>query len=158
MGRRIFDCAAGLSAALLVFAVLLGLVGSQLNPWDHYVSCHQRLHFGVWGRGGLHTVLVIFNDAGYGPYRGSLIQVVLDDGQAYPKLISERGYDAPGIYYRFFHFPDGTILWTLMLSVWYFMAGASIVPLIWGVMNRGRFAVGGSQPPRSPATSSSPVA
>ena len=96
-----------------------------LNPWDHYVSFSPSFHVGVWGR-WLDLRLVFFNEAGYGPYRGSIID--LEGASPFDRKIFVG--DTWGVYYRYFHYRTGETLWTLMVSVWYPLAIFALAPAI----------------------------
>jgi len=83
-----------------------------LNPWDHRISVRDDFHVGLW-----RTRVVFFNDAEYGPYRGSIIGLVDSDGNVYPPLECEIKWgDSLGVYFRYFLRADST-LWTLMVSL-----------------------------------------
>ena len=74
--------------------------------------------------------LVLFNDAEYGPYRGSIIGLVDADGSIYPPLEREESFgDSWGVYYRHFQWSDST-LWTLMVTLWYPIALFAIMPFV----------------------------
>jgi len=86
-----------------------------------------------------NCVLVFYNQP-EGPYRGGIIALVDDQGNAYPRMEREVGFNGLGIYYRYFRWP-GTTLWTLMISILYPLAVFSILPLLWLVRRlrlRGR--------------------
>jgi hypothetical protein len=106
------------STVMLGLAVLLFLTGDVRNPWNHYLSFNDDFHVGVWGR-GLDSRIVFFNDAEYGPYRGSIIGFSDANGNIYPPLERVEAFgDSWGIYYRYFQWSDFT-LWTLTVSLWY---------------------------------------
>ncbi|TWU36745.1 hypothetical protein Q31b_50270 [Novipirellula aureliae] len=128
MAHRTFKIATVISAAMLSVSVLLFLVGYITSPWDYHFSFSDDSHVGVWGR-GLDSRLVFFNNAEYGPYRGSIIGLVDADGSIYPPLEREESFgDSWGIYYRHFQCSDST-LWTLMVTLWYPIAFFAIMPL-----------------------------
>ena len=105
-------------------ALLLGLsiASVWINPWDQYFSISRQFHIGIWGQ-GLDVRLVFFNDADYGPYRGSMISL---DGD--PPLDRAVYFgDTAGIYYRYFRVA-GSSLWTLMLLIWYPIALFATLP------------------------------
>ena len=114
-------------------ALLLGLATASvwINPWDHYLSISQQFHIGIWGR-GVDIRLVFFNDADYGPYRGSMISL---DGNPPVDRAVYFG-DTAGIYYRYFGVTDSS-LWTLMLSIWYPIALLAILP-VWHLLALSR--------------------
>jgi len=117
-----------LSTALCGLAILLFVGGYKLSPWEYRLSFGDSFHVGVWARGGLDSRIVFFNDAEYGPYRGSIIGLVGSNGSLYPPLDRDvRFGDTWGVYYRYFQRGGGT-LWTLMVSLWYPIALFAILP------------------------------
>lgn len=111
----------GLSCLALASAMLLLSAATfVLDPWNHRLSLGPQFHIGVW-RFGDDTLgrIMFFNDADDGPYRGSLIDIKIGDvvvSQFDRRIVFG---DTCGIYYRWFHRPDGATLWTLALSLWY---------------------------------------
>ncbi len=84
----------------------------------------------VYARADLITRLVFFNDAEYGPYSGSIIGLVDEDGNIYPPLEREQAFgDSWGIYYRYFQ-RSGSTLWTLTVTLWYPIAVFAIMPFV----------------------------
>jgi hypothetical protein len=153
---RKFSVASFISAILAVCTLILWLLTFSLNPWDHKVSL-GKIHVGVWEGFSGDTLgrLVIFNDAKYGPYRGSIVSLANEkypskpvwvwrigenygigkendfDGKGEIEL-TEIAADFPGIYYRHFQRPnEPQPLWTLMMSLWYPLFLFSILPVIW---------------------------
>lgn len=117
------------STTMFVITVALFLAGYLLNPSDHYLSLGDDSHFIVLGR-GLDSRAVIFNDARYGPYRGSIIGLADVDGSVLPRLEEQAAFgDSWGIYYRYFRRSDSTI-WTLTVTLWYPMVLFAVVPVI----------------------------
>jgi hypothetical protein len=117
------------SAVLLVITLAVVIAGIWANPWDHAISFNQDFYIAVWNR-GFDSRLVFFNDREYGPYRGSIIALV---DSAKPRSPFERELrfgDTWGIYYRYFRWPNGQVLWTLMMSLWYPVAIFAILPLL----------------------------
>ena len=134
MPRRFFSVASFASAVLAGGTLVLWLATFVTNPWDHHVSLTNRIHIGVWGGPGGDTLgrLVIFNDAEYGPYRGSIIQLGDGKGNLYPRFDRELVWgDSFGVYYRYFRWPDGRTLWTLMVSLWYPLLLFAVLPVVW---------------------------
>lgn len=114
MRNRIVAICAAVSAlipaALLLFSVLSRDV---VDGFMGGFPLAQHFHVGVFD-GGLwfHSQEL--------PYRGSIL------GSVPPKT---RGLDLPGVYYRFFGFPEP--LWTLRLSLVYPLVATTVFPLIW---------------------------
>jgi len=134
MARRVFNAVSLVSAILLGCTVLLWAGAFVLNPWDHHVSLTRDFHMGVWG--GLDGPplgrMVFFNDDEYGPYRGSIVALVDDQGNPPRTLTFVRWGDAYGIYYRYIHWSDSNATcWTLMVSFAYPMILFGILPALW---------------------------
>jgi hypothetical protein len=121
-----------ISTALLVGTVLLFLSGVVMNPWDHYLSLGDEFHLGVWGR-GINTYFVVFSDAEYGPYRGSIIS--LNGDPPFDRVVKIG--PSWGIYFRYFQDADGA-LWTLMVSLWYPIAISAVLPVVHMLSLRNR--------------------
>jgi hypothetical protein len=134
MPFRAFEIAAWSSAFLLACSVISWLCTFALNPWDHRFSLTNAFHVSVWDGPEYPVVgsLVFFNNREYGPYRGSLIGISDTDGTSVPvldrKVAWGRSY---GVYYRYFRWPEGHVLWTLMVSLWYPIILFSLLPAIW---------------------------
>ena len=129
--HRITRTIAASSTVLLVVTVLLSLASHVLNPQKHYLSISDSFHASVLARDVLDVRIVLFNDADYGPYRGSTIQVSGSDGIGEPQLMHERRWgDAWGIDYRDFAWSDSR-LWTLQVSLWYAIVLFSAMPGYW---------------------------
>ncbi|WP_231742343.1 hypothetical protein, partial [Stieleria varia] len=129
VAHRTFKIATVFSTLMLAISILLFIVGYIVSPWDYHFSFSDDSHVGVWTR-GLDSRLVFFNDAEYGPYRGSIIGLVDADGNVYPPLEREEAFgDSWGIYYRYFKSSDSTI-WTLMVTLWYPIVLFAIMPLV----------------------------
>lgn len=118
--------------AMLCLFVLLFLLGYATNPWDHNLSLSQAFHVGVWSK-GLDSRIVVFNDSDYGPYRGSIVGLA---GGEHPHT---NAFDVVGVYYRHFAWSE-SVLWTLMVSVWYPILFLSIWP-VWRLVHRIRYDV-----------------
>jgi len=85
----------------------------------------------------LDTRLAFFNDSEYGPYRGSIIGMLDEDGNVQPPLEQQVGFgDTWGIYYRYFRWSFGT-LWTLAFSLWYLVGVFCVLPLVWLLKQQG---------------------
>ena len=128
MAHLTFKIATMFSTVMLALAVLLFLLGYIVNPLKYHLSFREDSHVGV-SSDGFDSRLVFFNDAEYGPYRGSIIGLVDADGNAYPPMEREESFgDSWGVYYRHFQWPDST-LWTLMVTLWYPVALFAIMPI-----------------------------
>jgi hypothetical protein len=127
MARRTFKIVAWVSTGLFVTMLALAVASIWINPWDHHLSIGEDFHVSTWGR-GWDIRVTVFNHADYGPYRGSMIGLVDDQGNTYPPLEDEAYFgDTAGIYYRYFRWTNAT-LWTLMVSLWYFAALFAVLP------------------------------
>ncbi|MEX2092516.1 MAG: hypothetical protein WD971_07550 [Pirellulales bacterium] len=130
MRGRTVKIVSAISWILLGTTVLLWLATLWIDPWSHHISLGDDFHIGVWGR-GWDARLVIFSDAEYGPYRGSIIGLSDEQRNRLTKLDREICFgDSWGTYYRYFRLPDGYVLWTLMVSLWYPIIVFSMSPLI----------------------------
>jgi hypothetical protein len=138
MAHRTSKIVTLVSIVMLAISALLFLLGYVISPWDHFLSFSDDCHVGVWGR-GLDSRIVFFNNAEYGPYRGSIIGLVDDDGNVQPPLEREEAFgDEWGVYYRYFQWSDST-LWTLMVTLWYPIAVFTIMlvaTLLWRARQR----------------------
>lgn len=131
MLRRTFKIATTISWALLVTTFLLWIAAFWIDPWSHRISLGDNFHISVGGSDWWDVSLVVFNDAEYGPYRGSIIGFSDNEGHSFPKFDREIYYgDTWGVYYRYFRWLDQSVLWTLMVSLWYFIIVFSMLPLI----------------------------
>lgn len=125
---RTLKIASMISTLMLAASVLLFLVGYFVSPWDHHFSLSDEIHVGGCAR-GLDSRIVFFNNTEYGPYRGIITGLADADGDLYPPLVKEESFgDSWGIYYRYFQWSD-SILWTLMVTLWYPIALFAIMPV-----------------------------
>jgi hypothetical protein len=146
MNRRVLDTIEVLCAVPLTISLLLLLVAPFLNPADNYLSFGRDFHVSAECR-KFDSRIVFFNDTAYGPYRGSVIGLSDDDGNAYPPLQRQLAFGgAWGVFYRYFRWTDAT-LWTLTVSLWYpiVILSAIVIGVTWG---RGRRD--SAQPPEKP--------
>jgi hypothetical protein len=129
MKSRLFKIATFVSAVLAASTLLLWIATFFVTPWDHRLSLTRNFHVGVWNGVNGDTLgrLVVFNNADYGPYRGSMM------GSVERRVASG---DTLGVYYRYFRTPDGSTLWTLMVSLWYPLLIFGILPAAWLVQRR----------------------
>jgi hypothetical protein len=130
MGIRARDIPTISSAVVLSLFLLLFALGFITDPWRHHLSLSRDFHIGVWNN-GLDSRLVFFSDSEYGPYRGSIVGLA---GSKYPH--TNAFGDFFGVYYRHFTWPD-SILWTLMVSMWYPILVFSLWP-VWRLITRTR--------------------
>lgn len=125
MARRVFGITSCASAALLLISVTLFIAGHWLTAHHYHPSINDHFHIGVLsGRG--EGMLVFFSDADYGPYRGSIIDL--------NNSVTGTYGDGPGYYYRSFSKAGTPLLWTLMVSLWYAIIPASILPTIYSLL------------------------
>ena len=117
------------STVFLCLLLLLLLLGYATNLEQHQLSLSRDFHVGILNV-GLDVRIVFFDNAEYGPYRGSIIGFA---GDEYPHAIAFGS--SFGIYYRHFTWPDST-LWTLTVSVWYPLIAFSILPVLHFVKSR----------------------
>lgn len=109
MLRSAFNAATWISAFIVLASVVLFLASFWFTAWDYHLTLRSDFHIGLWdGR------VVFFSDGEDGPYRGSILRL---DMQPSPAVY----YNATGIYYRHFTYPDKN-LWTLMVNLLWPMA------------------------------------
>ena len=126
------------SLVCLGAVVLLLAASPVLDPWEKHISIMEGFGVGAW-RNGWDVQMVFFNDATYGPYRGSLIDFpwVDAEGNVHSLLSQKMEFgDTWGVYYRYFRWPDNRTLWTLAISLWYFLPVCGAVPLVLIVRKR----------------------
>lgn len=156
MVRSILRIATVISAASLAATLVLAIASYGLDPQRDRVSFGDDFHIAV------RTVacdvrLTFFNDAEYGPYVGSIIDLSGGRTTGPPEALKHYFGDTAGIYYRDFQWPDDSVLWpnrrlwTLALSLWYPAILFAILPVWWWVRRgRGRRRTeAGSDPVRS---------
>ncbi len=142
--NRLFRYAVITSAVLLVVSVLLLLAGFAANPLERRLSVTQDFHICLWRHRDVDVRLVFFNDHEYGPYLGSILGIVDDQGNVHPPLAGESCWgDCCGIYWRHFRWREAwgradPVLWTLMVSLWYPLILLSILPVLWFWQQRRR--------------------
>ena len=134
MLRRAFNFACLVSAALLGFTLVLSAASSDFDTPDYHLSLSDGFHIGLlrFGRDSLGRI-AFYNNAEYGPYRGSLL--FLEEPPPMPRRVDFRC--RYGICYCDYLWEDGVALWTLMVSLWYPVLLFGVLPLIWGWQNQG---------------------
>lgn len=114
------------STALLGITVVMWCMALSRNNREKLISFGPNYHVGVMSFRNVDARISFFNDEEYGAYRGSIVG--LEGGPPYIK----HGFGSFfGIYYRYFRWPDGTELWTLLLSLWYPTILFSVLPIAW---------------------------
>lgn len=159
MTHRIFNIASVVSAVGVGCSLLLWLATFVISPWDHRVSFTDGFNVSVWSGFSGDTLgrLVIYSDAKYGPYRGSIKGIGGENAQKerwgwhhgdydFGKITFTnpngtvdrlRLGDLPGIYFRHFQIHGkARTLWTLMVSIWYPLILFSIFPGAWIIRRR----------------------
>ena len=126
MANRLFNVAAALSALAFCLVALAWILAGIVEPRRQHLSFSSRFHLSILARGA-DARMVIFNDASYGPYRGSIIGIA---GNPNNPKVSGVG-DVAGVYYRHIRWPDGESLWTLALSLAYPLLLAGVLPVAW---------------------------
>ncbi len=122
------------SAILLVAMCILFGIGFLIVPEGAYLSAGKDFQFGIKRSGRMDVRLVFFNDAVSGPYLGSTLGIVDDQGNVYPPRIRESAWgDRYGVYWRYFALGSDqaghkAVLWTLMVSAMYPILLFSILP------------------------------
>jgi len=129
MLQRVFVSAAIACTALLGVAIFL-LVASHCNldPRQHSVSITGDCHVTV-----ANGYIEFFNDAEYGPYRGSIVAILDDQGNSHPPIERTGFGETWGVYYRHLRWLDsGDVIWTVAISLVYPLVLFSILPVTWG--------------------------
>jgi hypothetical protein len=91
---------------------------------------HLRLGDRLYLSGILGGSMLAFYSDPSGPYTGSIIALADPETprESIPRI---RGFGPlAGAYYRHITFPDGDVLWTLLIGVWYPIVAFSILPLV----------------------------
>lgn len=95
MANRLFNIAALVSAIAFCLILVGWALAGGIDSRTQFISLSPALHVGIAAREA-DARLNVFNDAGYGPYSGSI--VAFADDPAGPKV---QGFgDVAGIYYR----------------------------------------------------------
>ena len=139
MTRRMLKFATNLSTALAVGMANLCLATIFTSPSEHCLSLTPSIHISVrrGSRDASPGRVVVFNDAEYGPYRGSIIEIVDPDRKVNPPPGWKDAWaDKLGVYYRCFCRRDGQTLWTLAVSLWYPLVVFAAPPAVWFVQRR----------------------
>src|SRR5438046_1197968 len=74
MKSRAFNVIALCSAVLFFMSVVAWLAAWKIDPQKEFVSLGGNSHFSL-GASGADARFVAFNDAGYGPYSGSIVRI-----------------------------------------------------------------------------------
>jgi hypothetical protein len=163
MTRRWFKTISLISGVFLGLTLGLTIAAFWLSPWKQHLTITDSFHIGLFrGLGGdLIGRITFFNDSEYGPYRGSIIGLVDEQGN----LLYEGGRAQPirrffwsvgdhGILCRTYVDERGepvqkesscdlpgiyyrrfewseTVLWTLMVSFWYPLFLFALLPCLW---------------------------
>jgi hypothetical protein len=127
--RRFLNLGALASLAVMVFiGFLFEFTGGGFSPRHLTLLPHCYLC-----ADDDHLCLFLYNDAQYGPYRGSIIAM---ESPGHPSGIVEHSFGTrAGIYYRHFHFPNGYVLWTFAISIFYPLGIAMAFPIAWLCVN-----------------------
>jgi hypothetical protein len=118
-----------ISAALLGLTLFLAAVSIRLDPRPYHISVGNHFHLSVQD-----GCLLIFNDANYGPYNGSIIDVSsAEEKEPAGAILEKNGFgDSVILYYRYYR-TDQWTLWTLSVSLLYPMALFAMLPVIWSI-------------------------
>lgn len=133
MANRLFNIAALVSTIAFCLIVIGWAVAWRVDSRKQFVSLAASCHISIEAH-GLDARLVVFNEASYGPYSGSIIGIANDPSR--PK-VSGVG-DVAGIYYRHILWPNGASLWTFSLGLAYPLVVATILPVLWVIRRRHR--------------------
>ncbi len=144
---KAFRIATLVSTLLLACSLALFIAGWHVDAYNHSIHVRDDFHIGLVHR-DFDTGIAFFSDE-FGPYNGGVIALTAKgDPSPFEKKL---GFDAWGIYYRYFKFrivDPGRVLWTLRISLWYPIAVFSILPSIWLARKYRRHA---NQPESDPS-------
>ena len=124
---RVLNFTSCLSAAVFFLLIVAWLLASGVDSRRQFLRLSRGCHLSIdaWGA---DARLEIFNNASYGPYRGSIVDIIAGR----PSSVQMIGFgDQAGIYYRWIHWPSGQTTWTISLSLLYPLLAASVLPIIW---------------------------
>ncbi len=133
MANRLFNVAAICSTAAFCASLAGCLLAGSVDPARQFLSLGRGCHTSIDVRSS-DPRLEIFNDATYGPYRGSIIEVT---APGHPSQVKSAEFDFLGIYYRHIRWPNGATLWTLSISLVYFAVMSAVLPIVW-IVRRSR--------------------
>jgi hypothetical protein len=128
VAHRFFNLAAAVSMLALCFIIIAWCIAGAINPRKQFVSLWSGCYLSIDARGA-DARLEVFNDAGYGPYQGSIISVARAGDPTGPDVCGFG--DCAGIYYRLIRWPSGASLWTVSLSLGYLLLAAALLPGVW---------------------------
>jgi len=163
MMRRYFTIISLISFVFLGFTLVLTIAAVWLNPWKQCLTITDSFHIGLfrWFQDGLIGRIVFFNDGENGPYEGSIIALVdeegnllYEDGRARPIskcfwTVGDYGFsnvdyvneqDEPVLKRWACDFPGiyyqrivwpDTRFWTLAVSFWYPLLLFALLPALW---------------------------
>lgn len=139
---RFFNLAAAFSTILFATIVIAWPSAGGADPWKKFVSLGSRFHASFSGRDE-NVRLVFFNLAVYGPCTGCTYSVSsppLANGAPAPANPNaphsfESGEERAGVYYRCVTWPNGLVLWTLEVSLFYPLVLSAFLPSFWIVRN-----------------------
>lgn len=123
--------------ATLASVLMFGLViagwreAGRVDPRREFLSLSSKLHITLTTFGPADARLTFFNDTNYGPYQGSIIHVGFPSDPNEPSVTSIG--DTAGVYYRKIWWPDGLMVWTLSLSLFYPLAASTVLPMVFAV-------------------------
>lgn len=110
---------------LASFGCSVAWLASSLGGWGEGLALTPQFHIGVFDSArSLYS-----HDL---PYRGSIVSI---DGE--PPILVQRGFAAPGLYYRYLRFPSG-VLWTFSISLGYPVGLFAILPGMWAIRRIAR--------------------
>lgn len=134
IANRLFNVAAICSMIALCALLAACFVAGHVNPAEQFLSLGRDLHVSIDVRRS-DPRLEIFNDASHGPYRGSIIEIT---APGHASQIESTAFDSLGVYYRHFRWPNDTTLWTLSLSLVYFVVLSAMLPFVWIIRHSRR--------------------
>ncbi len=123
MRQRVMDSksrrfiATAVTGFLSACILSLWLASAFVDLSAYRISFTQQLHACLSHIDGAMPRLVLFNDAAYGPYRGSIASIGVSSSE-FPQQVIGWG-DCLGVYFRHLSSANGRTPWTLAVSLWY---------------------------------------
>jgi hypothetical protein len=126
VANRLYNVGAICSGVVFCLLLAASMAAYHVDPRKRFLSPRPGVHITIDSRFG--PAIEVFSDASYGPYTGSIISISAPGKAA---SVRSEGFDGIGVYYRCFRWPGGTSLWTLSVSLIYFLALSAVPPVIW---------------------------
>jgi hypothetical protein len=127
--NRAFNLAVIGSGALFCFAIAACFIAGNIDPRKEFLSLGEGFHLSlnVWESS---PRLEIFNDANFGPYSGRIwaVSSPMRGSPTFPKIVD---FGFADIYFQLGRWQNGQRLWSLSVSLLYFVVLSAILPIVW---------------------------